>query len=54
MLNNNFDISEMDLEKLKDVIILLTNLMNHEHDRLTILQNRVTELEINCNKKESK
>lgn len=40
-----FDMDEMSLNQLKDVMKMMHRLMNHEHDRLTALQERVLSLE---------
>ena len=39
------DIDEMNVAQLQEVCKMLVRLMNHDHDRLTVLQDRVTELE---------
>lgn len=36
-----FDIDNMDIEGLKKVIKILIELINHEHERVTALQDKV-------------
>lgn len=45
--NITLDVDEMNLDQLRDVMKMLMRLMNHEHDRVTQLQDRVLMLEIN-------
>ena len=40
-----FDVDKMGMEGLREIIKILLRLTNLEHDRLTLLQNRVFELE---------
>jgi hypothetical protein len=44
-IDTNFDIDEMDINQLKDVLIMFLRLIKHEHDQLTALQERVLQLE---------
>lgn len=40
-----FDIDKMELSQIKDVLKMIVRLMNHEIDRITVLQERVLKLE---------
>jgi hypothetical protein len=39
------DIDLMNIEQVKEVVKMLMRLMNHEHDRVSVLQDRVLALE---------
>lgn len=43
----NLDINTMTLDELKDLCKLLVENIYHEHERITLLQNRILKLEMN-------
>jgi len=45
----NLDVDKMTLTELRDIVKMLARNLNHEHDRLTELQDRVLHLEIQFN-----
>lgn len=45
MTDATFNVDEMNLPQLKDSLKMLIRLANHEHERLTALQERVLEIE---------
>ena len=52
MESNLFNVDEMNVDQLRDVVKMMMRLMNFETDRLTALQERVLQLEVdNLNRK---
>ena len=42
----NFDLNKMTIQELRGVLQVLVENLNHEHNRITALQDRVLKLEI--------